>query len=196
MTISSIDDVLAEAMAAKMTPTVPDSVDAPRSEIAPEITSETNSEPQVEEVSYGLEEPEDEYGMKVEEPEAKTYTEDEVNERINKAVRDRLSRMERNANPEQNAAIQKAKSDFEPNPESSEPWQAQLEGFIENTLRKRSQREAQLQQQHKEQAAHLEHQEKLLNGMGKYKDFVRYTCHERPSGFFVCSSKAAAERVA
>jgi len=111
----------------------------------------------------------DDYGN--EKPEPKTYSEEEVSERINKAVRERMARMERNTTqPEQ--PQQQAKPEFEYNAESEESWQNQLEGFVEQTVSKMSSRKEQQQQQAREQQVHNEFESKFHEGMSKFSDFT------------------------
>lgn len=98
------------------------------------------------------------------------YTEDEVNERINKAVRERLSRFEK-SQPTQQEAQQAAKAGFEYNPESSDSWQQQLESFVEATVNKMTQKRLQQEQMHREQQNQAEFEDKFSRGMGKFKDF-------------------------
>ncbi len=110
----------------------------------------------------------DAYGN--EKPAPKTYTEDEVNEKINKAVRERLARGNPQQ-PNQQAVQQQAKKDFEYNPESDESWQQQLELFVEQTVSKMSQKQYAQQEQQRENQAHEEFQDKFTQGMGKFGDF-------------------------
>jgi len=111
----------------------------------------------------------DDYGN--EKPKAKTYSEDQLNERINKAVRDRIARMERN-NPQAEAPKQQAKPDFEYNPESEESWQNQLEGFVEQTVSRMNSKKEQQQQQAREQQTHNDFEVKFHEGMSKFNDFT------------------------
>lgn len=112
----------------------------------------------------------DEYGN--EKPKPRVYTEEEVNDRINKAVRDRLSRMKSNdqAMPTQQQ-VQQAQQGFEYNPDSDQGWQQQLETFIEQTLTKVSQKHATRQQQEREHQAQTEFQDKFTQGMERFNDF-------------------------
>jgi len=109
----------------------------------------------------------DDYGNHKENP-TRTYSEDEVNERINKAVRDRLSRMKQDAAQQP----QQAKKDFEYNEESNESWQEQLEQFVEQTVGKMTTRKEQTQQKERERTAQLEFEDKFHAGMGRFKDFI------------------------
>lgn len=111
----------------------------------------------------------DDYGN--EKPQPKTYTEDEVNERINKAVRDRLARMERNQQPSADQAIQAEKAGFEYDPDSSKDWQQQLEQFVEQTVTKMTSKKQQAEQNAREEQAHAEFEVKFHQGMSKFSDF-------------------------
>ena len=76
----------------------------------------------------------DDYGNTKTPP--RTYTEEEVNERINKAVRERLSRGDNtNQQPTQQQVVQQAQG-FEYNPDSEESWEGQLEKFVRRTVSK------------------------------------------------------------
>tara|TARA_R110000868_G_scaffold335547_1_gene596434 strand:+ start:19208 stop:20113 length:906 start_codon:yes stop_codon:yes gene_type:complete len=111
----------------------------------------------------------DEYGNA--KPKPRTYTEDEVNERINKAIRDRLARGNVANQQPTNQQVQQHAKDFEYDPESSDSWQAQLESFVEQTVSKMGQKQANQQQQMREQQAHAELQEKIQQGIDRYSDF-------------------------
>ena len=63
----------------------------------------------------------DDYGNEKSAP--KTYTEDEVNERINKAVRDRLSRGNPANQQLTQQQVQQQSQGFEYNPDSEQRWQ-------------------------------------------------------------------------
>ncbi len=102
---------------------------------------------------------------------SKTYTEEEVNERINKAIRERLARgNNQNQQPTQQQVAQQAEG-FEYNPDSSEPWEAQLEKFVEKTVSKIGQKQAQQQQQAKDHAQQAEFEDKFSRGMNRFGDF-------------------------
>jgi hypothetical protein len=185
----NIDDALADAMAAQMTPTVPQGNNVPRGtsndttiqpvekkeeieDFEEEISEEENDDtPEPESEEESADKNLDEYGNEIPVQESKTYTEEEVNERINKAIRERLARMERNAKPEQQAAITEAKKNFEVDPHSEDDWQAQLSEFIERTLETREQRARAIQRQQAEEHARIEFEEKFFQGMGKFRDF-------------------------
>jgi len=113
----------------------------------------------------------DDYGN--EKQGSKTYTEDEVNERINKAVRERLARANNHANqqPAQQQQIQQQAQGFEYNPESDGNWQQQLEAFVEQTFQKMTQKTAQRQQQEMERIAESEFLDKFSSGMERFNDF-------------------------
>jgi hypothetical protein len=102
---------------------------------------------------------------------AKTYTEEEVNERINKAVRERLARgNNQNQQPTQQQ-VEKQAQDFEYNPESAESWQTQLEKFVEKTVSKMGQKQAEQQQIERDHQVQAEFEEKFSQGMGRFGDF-------------------------
>lgn len=111
----------------------------------------------------------DEYGNQ--KPKPRTYTEDEVNERINKAVRERLTRGSTNEQQPQAHQVQQQAKDFEYNPDSDESWQTQLESFVEQTVSKMGQKQAQQHHHQREQQAQMELQEKIQQGIDRFGDF-------------------------
>ncbi len=112
----------------------------------------------------------DDYGNTKAKP--KTYTEEEVNDRINKAVRERLARLDRNGNnPSTQQVQQQAQQNFEYDPNAEGNWQQQLEVVIEQTVNKLSQKEVNRQQQQREERAQAEFHDKFTQGMDKFSDF-------------------------
>ena len=181
--VSNIDDMLMsektltqpaapenqyEDKAPEVEPEVVLEAEAPELEGGTEVTSDAPQGEEPEEKQQPTAEVDD-YGN--EKPEPKTYSEDEVSERINKAVRERVARMERNT-PQPEPPQQQAKPEFEYNAESEESWQNQLEGFVEQTVSKMSSRREQQQQQAREQQAHNEFESKFHEGMSKFSDFT------------------------
>lgn len=125
---------------------------------------EDNNEESTPEKQY------DDYGN--EKPTPRTYTEDEVNERVNKAIRERLARgKNQNAQQPTQQQMQQQASGFEYNAESEEGWQQQLEQFVEQTFNKISQKQLQQQQMQREQEAEQVFVEKFTSGMDKFSDF-------------------------
>lgn len=177
MSTTSLDDILLNSLTKTQPPAKePD----PAVEVTEDVSRETLENPvEVNEPDeYGASEEApppaakvmDEYGN--EKAPTKVYTEDEVNDRINSAIRDRLARMERNHSPaptQQQA--QQAASGFEYNAESKDTWQAQLESFVEQTVSKMSTKQAYQSLQAREQAAQAEFESKFTQGMGKFSDF-------------------------
>lgn len=113
----------------------------------------------------------DDYGNEKAKP--RTYSEDEVNERINKAIRERLARG--NNQQQQPAAAQsvhqQTQQGFEYDPEGQGNWQQQLEMFVEQTVSKMSQKQATQQQQNREAQAQEEFVGRFTQGMDKFSDF-------------------------
>lgn len=148
---------------------------------AEEVNSEKNS--QVDQNEYENDEPEhdssddltdveslDEYGN--EKPKPRMYTEEEKNEAVNKAIRERLARLKSQDQPMPTVQqVQQAQQDFNYNPDSDQGYQEQLETFIERTFNKISQRQLTQAQQQREQAAQAEFQEKFTQGMERFSDF-------------------------
>ena len=136
MSTTSLDDILLNSLTKTQPPAKePD----PAVEVTEDVSRETLENPvEVNEPDeYGASEEApppaakvmDEYGN--EKAPTKVYTEDEVNDRINSAIRDRLARMERNHSPaptQQQA--QQAASGFEYNAESKDTWQAGLNPLL------------------------------------------------------------------
>ena len=180
---SSIDDVLLNQNPANL-PKSPEAAYEPDdsvSEIQTEnVSRETSASEETQADEYGAsdETPEqtpavkemDEYGN--DKPPAKMYSEDEVNERINRTIRERLSRMEKNGQqPTQQQVQQQAQQNFNYDAESAETWQQQLEAFVEQTLDKRTQRQTHQAQQASEQRAMEEFQAKFETGITRFNDF-------------------------
>ena len=113
----------------------------------------------------------DDYGN--EKPKPRTYSEDEVNERINKAIRERLARgNNQQQQPPPAAAVQRQTQEgFEYDPEAQGNWQQQLEMFVEQTVNRMSQKQVQKQSEYREQQVQEEFVSKFNNGMEKFNDF-------------------------
>lgn len=112
----------------------------------------------------------DDYGN--EKPKERMYTLAELNDAKNQAVRERLARMkESNMTPQQAQQLQQQAQSFNADPNSSEPWQAQLENFVEETFNKINQRQVTKQHAEREEAAQEEFREKFTEGMGRFGDF-------------------------
>lgn len=189
---SSIDDLLLTGKTA-VQPEAPEH--QPDVDYGVDDTPDSPSEPEYEPQNYGEsdadesehedgeQEPQekqefDEYGNQKEKP--RVYTEDEVNERINKAVRDRLARMRSQEQPmPTQQQVAQAQQGFEYNPDAEGNWQQQLESFVEQTFNKINQRQLTQAQQQKEHQAQIEFQEKFTTGMERFTDF-RETVSAQP----------------
>jgi hypothetical protein len=176
---SSIDDILTASMNEK-TPVAPEQQAEEVSEDVEDIKQEAEESPTAEASEtneYGDEEktPEkavDEYGNETAAP--RVYSEEEVNERINAAIRDRLSRMERNQQPQQHQQMQQqTQQGFQYDENSQESWQQQLESFVEQTYYKINEKQAQQSQRAREQQAYEEHGQKFREGAAKFADFEK-----------------------
>jgi hypothetical protein len=115
----------------------------------------------------------DDYGNEKAPP--RTYTEVEVIDKINEAIRERFARFERN-NPsvtqaEKQQVQQATNAGFEYNADSQESWQHQLKSFVKQTMLEEHQEQSNRAQQHKEQMAHAEFEDKFTRSMGKFNDF-------------------------
>lgn len=112
----------------------------------------------------------DDYGNEKSKP--RSYSEDEVNNRINQAVRERISRFERNTQvPAPQQVQQAAQSGFEYNADSAETWQQQLAQFTERVVEQREQRVRAQSEQARQQEELAEFHGKFQQGMGRFKDF-------------------------
>ena len=162
---SSIDDVLASAHLPQAAYVEPETQE-PETDTQPDVYG--NDEPEEASEAPEPEQETDDYGNETVKQESKSYTEDEVNERINKAVRERLARLEKQPAQQQQQAN---KPEFEYNPESEQSWQTQLESFVEQTVTKMTSKREGVQQQEREQQAQAVFEEKFQNGMSKFSDF-------------------------
>jgi hypothetical protein len=173
---TNIDDVLSSAKSPlhpetpEHQPEMEESIDEPvefESQSYDEEPEEsTDSEPkEAEPKDY------DDYGN--EKPKSKMYSEDEVNERINKAIRERLARgnNQTQQQPAQQAVQQQTQQNFEYDPEAGGNWQQQLEAFVEQTVSKMSQKQVNQQNQYREQVAQAEFESRFTQGMDKFRDF-------------------------
>lgn len=187
---SSIDDLLSQPQSRK-TPDAPeqtadvdvepDGVDTPQDDNVDH--DEPKEKPQDDSDPYGANDDDsesdesentedenvDEYGNPTGKP--KTYTEEEVNERINKAVRDRLERLQRNQGMTQQEADHVA-NNFEYDENAKGDWQQQLKQFIKQTYQEIGQEQQQQEVQQREQRAQQEFEQKFHQGMGRFSDFV------------------------
>jgi hypothetical protein len=176
---SSIDDILTNSNPAAA-PSAPEQIDdnynydsssSADDTLHTEIEDEPSvNEPEESDENTNQEQQSDEYGNAKSKP--KTYTEDEVNERINKAVRERLARANNQPNQQTNQQqLQQKAGEFEYDPNSEGNWQQQLESFVEQTFTKMTQKQAQMHQQQMEQAAEAEFVDKFSAGMERFMDF-------------------------
>lgn len=109
----------------------------------------------------------DEYGNEL--PPPKMYTEEE----LNRIIRERVSRFERNQASQLNSPIsQSQKQASETGAEESPDWQQELKGFIKNTLSELTVQEQEQQRIMQEQKELAEFEAKFQQGMSRYADFV------------------------
>lgn len=109
----------------------------------------------------------DEYGNDL--PKPKMYSEEDVQ----RMIRERLARVKQQPEPttNQQQADQKAKSQFEYDPNQSESWEQQLENFIERTVDKLHNKHQQKEQEAREIQIKQEFEHKFYDGMSKIPDF-------------------------
>lgn len=207
---SSIDEMLMQSKPASMpaTPEVIDIQQAQESENAPSNSYDISntfdksntfdnaySDDTREKEVIAEKEPEkddsaderDEYGNDV--PKPRTYTEEEAREMINKAMRERLARMERN-NPDKAEAFKKAAQDFEADTSSNEPWEEQLETFIERKLEKISQKQVRARQEAIERQEQAEFEDKFHESREKFSDFEQVVGRAPVTDDMVMASRA------
>ncbi len=116
----------------------------------------------------------DEYGN--EKPKPRMYTEEEHKEILNKTIRERMARFERN-NPDlavqqpTQQQIQAQTKGFEYNPDSEESLPQQLEAFVEATVTRMTSKREEQARVAKEQEIQAEFEEKFSTGMNKFNDF-------------------------
>ncbi len=109
----------------------------------------------------------DEYGNDAPVEKEKLYTQDEVNERINKAVRERLERMERNQAAQQPTQSQQQSQAAA----EGDDWESQLRQFVRNEHATYLQEQQQHAQAMREQLLQQQFEQKLVSGMGRFNDF-------------------------
>jgi hypothetical protein len=192
MSISSIDDLLMGGSSAQHPmPTEEKFQDEPEpidelEHDEPQDDYSQDDEPQDdggEDDPYAADEPEekpkkkaaelDEYGNE-QEP-ARMYTEAEHKELLNKAIRERFDRFQRN-NPDvtpvvSQQQVQAQSKGFEFDPDSDQSLPQQLETFIERTVTNMTSKRDNEARQIKEQEIQAEFEEKFTSGMSKFRDF-------------------------
>ena len=148
-------------------------VESPKLKV--EAKAETNEygEPQTKvEPKADQESTTDEYGLEAEAE--KLYTKAELNEQINRAMRERLARLERNNPPPQQPMQQQQQAQsqgFQYDENSNLDWQQQLENFTMQVIDKRENMRAQQIQQAKEHQRMSEFEQKFKQGMDKFSDY-------------------------
>jgi hypothetical protein len=168
---SSIDDVLATSHLPPESPAIQPESEPEDLENSPEAEQQDAPSEQAEN-----EDGVDDYGNETVKSESKTYTEEEVNERINKAVRERLARLKEsspapNQQPTMQQQQQAADAGFQYDENSAQDWQQQLKQFIRQTNEEVMREQYQRQQSEREQAAQIQFEEKFHSGMSKFQDF-------------------------
>lgn len=175
--MENVDNLFTAKPEAYEPPAIP--IDQAREDVKPEVIGSTIQEEEAkspdvsEEQEVGheqevLTEELDDYGNP--KPKAKLYSEEEVNERINRAVRERLDRLQRN-NPDAYQQIQQ-QDPYGIQQQQEPDWEQQLESYIERTLSKREQRMQQEQALMRQQQIEAELESKIATGMTKYQDFA------------------------
>ena len=96
--------------------------------------------------------------------EKKLYTQEEVDERINRAVRERLERGRHEVQQQQQPQAQPQQGD--------EDWRNELKSFVVNTVQGMTAEQQQQAAQQREQQAQVEFESKFHQGMSRFNDFV------------------------
>lgn len=178
--VSNIDDLLTESMSSSM-PSTPESSyeehedETDLSHEEPETQYEEDSnEPEdkrtLKEESNDEEkkEPEyDDYGNTKAPP--RTYTQEEVNEMFR--MRNKNKSPQEQEYLKQQMNLENESKNFEYNPESEESWETQLENFVEKTISKINQKDAQKRQMAQDEARQSEFEDKFTQGMNRFNDF-------------------------
>jgi hypothetical protein len=135
----------------------PESATAPEPEVI--LDSETPNADAAKDAA-----PIDEYGNPLDKP--RMYTE----EQVQSMIRDRLSRGRHAEQPTQQQ-VNQASEGFKHDANSEEPWEVQLERFIDKRLETREKEITQKQWQQQQAAQQADFESRFSTGMGKYKDF-------------------------
>src|SRR6202789_234128 len=109
----------------------------------------------------------DDYGNTKTPP--RTYSEEEVNEMFRK--RNKNKSLEEQEHLKQQMNLGQSAKEFEYNPASEESWEGQLEKFVEKTVSKIGQKQAQQQQKIRDEQIQAEFEDKFTRGMNRFSDF-------------------------
>jgi hypothetical protein len=199
---SSIDDILLNQERAPSMPVSPEEANIHAEEIIDNAPRETLDEVSIPEVNIYEEAPTieseatpakelDDYGN--EKTPSRTYTEEEVSERINQAIRDRVARFERNSGQQvqnQTQIQQATQQGFEYNAESGESWQQQLEGFVEQTVSRMNQKQAQQAYQQREQQVQAEFEAKFRQSATRFNDYQQVVANQPITDAMVMATRS------
>ena len=181
--LTQVENQKMDQISGRVTPNEPVSYEPPdepeQQEAKPIAKPEVKAEPEAKRESRPLDKPKevaeskvsetvDEYGNDI--PPERTYSQREVEA----MMRDRLSRgrhAEQQQQQPQQQAVQQAARDFTADPNSSEPWEAQLDQFIETKFNKMKEREQQANWQRQEAQTQAQFEEKFTTGMNRYTDW-------------------------
>ncbi len=151
-----------------------------KDEVKDEVKSESNEYLNEEETKADNKEvksEKDEYGNDV--APKKTYTEDEVNE----LMRQRFNRTKKEESVKHEVKPQEQQEGQDEN------WEAQLENFVESTVKKISQKERDKLREVKEQESMGKLEMNIHQSMGKYKDFKEVVGKVPMSDYMVKATK-------
>lgn len=126
----------------------------------------------------------DEYGNP--KPKPRMYTEEEHKELVNKAVRERLERFERNQGKREEAPAQQEQKQTHFHEKDLE---AELEHFVEQTFNKMGQRQYEQQRQMQQERENNQFREKFQSGMNRFDDFEKVVGSQPISDYMAESLK-------
>lgn len=210
--ISSIDDLLMgskQESQSEINDTEYDTPEAGDSVIGDDSPYEESSQDHKDESDEGIDNDSDQQLTKYDEygnenpdddEDKPLYSKKELNERINKAIRQRFNRGDDETT---NKEIKKATQDFQYNENSDDSWQQQLENFVEKAVIKMNQKHEQAQRDRKEEQIREDLQKKFVADMSKFNDFEDVVGHqpitpamsyalraiEKPASFIYAASK-------
>jgi hypothetical protein len=109
----------------------------------------------------------DDYGNTKTPP--RTYTEEEVNEIFRKRNKNKPPEEQEYLRRQMN--VPQTAQGFEYDSDSEESWESQLEKFVERTVSKIGQKQAQQQQKARDEQVQAEFEDKFTHGMSRFSDF-------------------------
>jgi len=233
MSIESVDDLILTQMTGTQPPKADDVPhETPKAEqlsdnSAPKVEAESSpneygdqaKEPSITNGSSEAQvEPEDEYGLAAEQQEEEVdrkYTKAEMKDFANRAVRERLERMERNGGQQATQQqvqqqVQAAQENFQYDENPNLDWQQQLKQFIRQTSAEQEAERVQQMQMREQQERMSEFEARFQSGVKKFRDYTDvvnpknitdemvYAAEDikDPAAFFYAAAKRAPDELA